>query len=230
MMAVIWGHPLSADSRGGATARPRGPRVVAHRSGVAAAGSPRERRRLSGREVVDNLRVDRRLRRRGVRHALVLHVHAPKSTSRVSLTSLLICGVPLLSVVVQRCAAARDDRGPPLPRTRRRGGRRRLSRGSGPGGGTFTWIAMMLLVCVGYTIGPMILATQLADVPGAVVTAGRRRGGPRLAALGAHALARTRLGRDVELCRHALGRLHRGGVHHLLRARQGGRVARARWS
>jgi drug/metabolite transporter (DMT)-like permease len=89
-----------------------------------------------------------------------------------SLTSLLICGVPLLSVVVQR-----------LRRGEHIETRRYLGLAIGAcgvaflvgldlSGGTLTWIAMMALVCVGYTIGPMILATKLADVPGAAVTCG----------------------------------------------------------
>ncbi len=89
-----------------------------------------------------------------------------------SLTSLLICGVPLLSVVVQR-----------LRRGEHIETRRYLGLAIGAcgvaflvgldlSGGTLTWIAMMALVCVGYTFGPMILATKLADVPGAAVTCG----------------------------------------------------------
>ncbi len=89
-----------------------------------------------------------------------------------SLTSLLICGVPLLSVVVQR-----------LRRGEHVETRRYLGLAIGAcgvaflvgldlSGGTFTWIAMMALVCVGYTFGPMILASKLADVPGAAVTCG----------------------------------------------------------
>ncbi|MGC2484630.1 MAG: DMT family transporter [Acidimicrobiales bacterium] len=89
-----------------------------------------------------------------------------------SLTSLLICGVPLLSVVVQR-----------LRRGEHIESRRYLGLAIGAfgvaflvrldlSGGTLTWIGMMALVCVGYTIGPMILATKLADVPGAAVTCG----------------------------------------------------------
>ncbi len=89
-----------------------------------------------------------------------------------SLTSLLICGVPLLSVVVQR-----------LRRGEQIESRRYLGLAVGAcgvaflvgldlSGGTFTWIAMMALVCVGYTFGPMILATKLAHVPGAAVTCG----------------------------------------------------------
>ncbi|HTT59606.1 MAG TPA: DMT family transporter [Acidimicrobiales bacterium] len=89
-----------------------------------------------------------------------------------SLTSLLICGVPLLSVVVQR-----------LRRGEHIESRRYLGLAIGAcgvaflvgldlSGGTFTWIALMALVCVGYTVGPMILATRLAHVPGAAVTCG----------------------------------------------------------
>jgi drug/metabolite transporter (DMT)-like permease len=89
-----------------------------------------------------------------------------------SLTSLLICGVPLLSVVVQRVRRGEHIES-----------RRYLGLAIGAcgvaflvgldlSGGTLTWIGMMALVCVGYTFGPMILATKLAHVPGAAVTCG----------------------------------------------------------
>ena len=39
-------------------------------------------------------------------------------------------------------------------------------------GGSFEWIAMMLAVVLGYTVGPIILATRLTHVPGPVVVAG----------------------------------------------------------
>ncbi|MBW4078509.1 MAG: DMT family transporter [Acidobacteria bacterium] len=90
-----------------------------------------------------------------------------------SLTSLLICAVPLLSVVIQR-----------LRRTKEHVSARRYT-GLGIGaigvallvglnmrGGSLTWIAMMLIVCVGYTLGPIILATKLAHIPGPVIVAG----------------------------------------------------------
>jgi drug/metabolite transporter (DMT)-like permease len=90
-----------------------------------------------------------------------------------SLTSLLICAVPLLSIAVQR-----------LRRTKEHiSGRRYLGLligavgvallvGLDLRGGSITWIGMMMIVCVGYTIGPMILATKLAHVPGPVIVAG----------------------------------------------------------
>ena len=90
-----------------------------------------------------------------------------------SLTSLLICCVPLFAVLAQR-----------LRRTEEHISRRRYL-GLGIGavgvaflvgldlrGGSITWIGLMLIVCLGYTIGPMILATKLAHVPGVVVVAG----------------------------------------------------------
>jgi drug/metabolite transporter (DMT)-like permease len=90
-----------------------------------------------------------------------------------SLTSLLICAVPLLSVAIQR-----------LRRNKEHVSARRYT-GLGIGavgvallvgldlrGGSITWLAMMLVVCVGYTVGPMILATKLAHVPGPVIVAG----------------------------------------------------------
>jgi drug/metabolite transporter (DMT)-like permease len=90
-----------------------------------------------------------------------------------SLTSLLICAVPLFSVVGQR-----------VRRTEERISPRRMAGlfvgalgvaalvGLGLRGGSFEWIAMVLVVCLGYTIGPVILATRLKEVPGVVVVAG----------------------------------------------------------
>ena len=90
-----------------------------------------------------------------------------------SLTSLLICCVPLFAVVAQR-----------IRRTEEHISHRRLL-GLGVGalgvallvgldlrGGSFTWIGFMLMVCLGYTIGPIILATKLSHVPGNVLVAG----------------------------------------------------------
>jgi drug/metabolite transporter (DMT)-like permease len=90
-----------------------------------------------------------------------------------SLTSLLICCVPLLAVLVQR-----------IRRTDERISRQRYF-GLGIGavgvallvgldlrGGSITWIAMMMIVVLGYCIGPILLATKLSHVPGVVVVAG----------------------------------------------------------
>ena len=90
-----------------------------------------------------------------------------------SLTSLLICCVPLFAVVAHR-----------LQGTHEKISRRRYF-GLGVGalgvlmlvgldlsGGSITWIGMMLIVCLGYTIGPIILATKLDHVPGIAVVAG----------------------------------------------------------
>ena len=90
-----------------------------------------------------------------------------------SLTSLLVCCVPLLAVVAQRFRKSGEHVS-----------RRRLV-GLGIGaigvaflvgldvrGGSIGPLLMMLGVCVGYTIGPIILATRLAHVPGVVVVAG----------------------------------------------------------
>lgn len=90
-----------------------------------------------------------------------------------SLTSLLICCVPLLAVLVQR-----------LRRTDEHISRRRYL-GLGIGalgvaflvgldlrGGSITWIAMLMVVVVGYCVGPIVLATKLAEVPGIAVVAG----------------------------------------------------------
>jgi drug/metabolite transporter (DMT)-like permease len=90
-----------------------------------------------------------------------------------SLTSLLICCVPLFAVLVAR-----------VRRTDEHISRRRYL-GLGIGavgvaflvgldlrGGSITWIGLMMIVCLGYCFGPMILATKLAHVPGVVVVAG----------------------------------------------------------
>lgn len=90
-----------------------------------------------------------------------------------SLTSLLICCVPLFSVIGQRIRRTEDHVEP----------RRYLGLAVGAvgvaflvgldlKGGTITWIALMMVVCVGYTIGPIILATKLKDVAGPTVVMG----------------------------------------------------------
>jgi drug/metabolite transporter (DMT)-like permease len=90
-----------------------------------------------------------------------------------SLTSLLICCVPLFAVIAQR-----------FRRTEERISRRRyLGLGIGAAGvallvgldlrgGSITWIGLMMVVCLGYCVGPIILATKLTHVPGVVVVAG----------------------------------------------------------
>lgn len=90
-----------------------------------------------------------------------------------SLTSLLICCVPLFAVLAQR-----------LRHTGEQISQRRYF-GLGIGavgvallvgldlrGGSITWIGLMMVVALGYCFGPMILATKLAHVPGVVVVAG----------------------------------------------------------
>jgi len=90
-----------------------------------------------------------------------------------SLTSLLICCVPLFSVVAQRIRRTEGHIAP----------RRYLGLGVGAlgvaflvgldlRGGTITWIAFMMVVCVGYTLGPLLLATKLKHVPGPTVAGG----------------------------------------------------------
>jgi drug/metabolite transporter (DMT)-like permease len=90
-----------------------------------------------------------------------------------SLTSLLVCIVPLFSVLAHK-ARVRDERIGP---------RRLLGLGLGTGGvvllvgldvrgGSLFWVAAMLLVAVGYSIGPIILATKLAHVPGPAIVWG----------------------------------------------------------
>lgn len=90
-----------------------------------------------------------------------------------SLTSLLICSVPLFAVVAHRVAGRHE----PISR------RRYIGLGVGALGvlmlvgldlsrGSVIWIVLMLIVCAGYTIGPMILAHRLDHVPGIAVVAG----------------------------------------------------------
>lgn len=90
-----------------------------------------------------------------------------------SLTSLLICTVPLLSVVAQRVRRTEGH----IARQRYLG----LAVGAlGVGllvgldlrGGSVTWMALMMVVCVGYTVGPIVLATKLRDVAGVTVVMG----------------------------------------------------------
>lgn len=90
-----------------------------------------------------------------------------------SLTSLLICAVPLFSVLGQRIRRTEDHIST----------RRYLGLGIGAvgvallvglnlKGGSITYIGMLLVVCLGYTIGPIILATKLTHVPGPAVVTG----------------------------------------------------------
>jgi drug/metabolite transporter (DMT)-like permease len=90
-----------------------------------------------------------------------------------SLTSLLICCVPLFAVVAQKIRRTEDAISP----------RRYLGLAIGAvgvaflvgldlKGGSLTWIGMMMLVCVGYCIGPIILATKLRGVEGPTVVMG----------------------------------------------------------
>lgn len=90
-----------------------------------------------------------------------------------SLTSLLICCVPLFAVVAHRLMGRHEQ----ISRRRYVGlivgalGVLMLV-GLDLNGGSITWIGMMLIVCLGYTVGPMILAQRLDHVPGIAVVAG----------------------------------------------------------
>ncbi len=90
-----------------------------------------------------------------------------------SLTSLIICAVPLFSVVASRFTRSHEPIG-----VRRLVGLLTgavgvtLLVGLGLRGGSLTWIGLMLLVCVGYAIGPIILATKLQSVPGPAIVCG----------------------------------------------------------
>jgi len=90
-----------------------------------------------------------------------------------SLTSLLICCVPLFSILVQRLHGPREHVA-----------KRRLAGlgvgamgvlllvGLGVNSGSVTWIGAMLVVCLGYTLGPAILAAKLTHVPGPTIVCG----------------------------------------------------------
>ncbi len=90
-----------------------------------------------------------------------------------SLTSLLICAVPLFSVLAQRFM---NNEGQISARRYVGLGLGALGVASLVGldlkGGSLTWIGLMMIICVGYTVGPIILATKLSHVPGVVVVAG----------------------------------------------------------
>jgi drug/metabolite transporter (DMT)-like permease len=90
-----------------------------------------------------------------------------------SLTSLLICAVPIFSVIGQRIRRTDSHIS-----TKRYAGLAigavgvALLVGLDLKGGSITWIGFMMVVCLGYTLGPIILATKLTHVPGPVVVAG----------------------------------------------------------
>lgn len=90
-----------------------------------------------------------------------------------SLTSLLICCVPLFSVAAQWVRRTEGHIAP----------QRYVGLGVGAlgvaflvglnvAGGSLTWIALMMIVCLGYTVGPILLATKLREVPGPTVVMG----------------------------------------------------------
>jgi drug/metabolite transporter (DMT)-like permease len=90
-----------------------------------------------------------------------------------ALTSLLICAVPLISVVAQLIRRTEDriDPGRVVGLVIGALGVAFLV-GLDLGGGSIKWIGLMMIICLGYTIGPIILATKLTHVPGFVVVAG----------------------------------------------------------
>lgn len=90
-----------------------------------------------------------------------------------SLTSLLICCVPLLSILLQRLRGTREHV------SRRRYGGLAIGAlgvvslvGLDIHHGSLEWMGAMLLVCIGYTLGPAILAHHLTEVPGIAIVAG----------------------------------------------------------
>lgn len=90
-----------------------------------------------------------------------------------SLTSLLVCTVPFLSLIYSKITKTHED----IDRRRLLGlvigaiGVVGLV-GLDVRGGNLKWIACMAVVCIGYTVGPSIMATKLSTVPGYVTVAG----------------------------------------------------------
>lgn len=90
-----------------------------------------------------------------------------------SLTSLIICGVPLVSIVFARYTSAHE----PLHLKRLTGlligaAGVALLVGLDVGHGSGPWIVVMGIVCLGYAIGPLVLSTKLSQVPGPAVVCG----------------------------------------------------------
>ena len=90
-----------------------------------------------------------------------------------SLTSLLICAVPLISVLASRFTSHHE----------RVSARRWLGLALGAvgvallvgldlSGGSLEWMALMGVVCVGYALGPLVLTLRLSQVPGVAVVCG----------------------------------------------------------
>lgn len=90
-----------------------------------------------------------------------------------SLTSLIVCAIPLFSLAVARLSGNRERIAP----------RRLFGVGLGAlgvallvgldlSGGSLKWIGLMMFVVVGYTVGPIILSRPLAHVPGPAVVCG----------------------------------------------------------
>jgi drug/metabolite transporter (DMT)-like permease len=90
-----------------------------------------------------------------------------------SLTSLIICAVPLFSIAASRFTSAHETIG-----ARRLAGLFvgaagvALLVGLDLKGGNIRWIGYMVVVCVGYAAGPLILSTKLRDVPGPAIVCG----------------------------------------------------------
>jgi len=90
-----------------------------------------------------------------------------------SLTSLIICGVPLVSIVFARYTSAHE----PLHLKRLTGlligaAGVALLVGLDVGHGSGPWIVVMGIVCLGYASGPLVLSTKLSQVPGPAVVCG----------------------------------------------------------
>ncbi|NNN03085.1 MAG: DMT family transporter [Acidimicrobiaceae bacterium] len=89
-----------------------------------------------------------------------------------SFTSLMICAVPLFTLVLSRRSSTHEKLPP----------RRLIGLFTGALGvallvgvnvhGDLRWVAMLLVVCVGYSLGPMILQHRLSEVPGPAVVFG----------------------------------------------------------
>jgi drug/metabolite transporter (DMT)-like permease len=90
-----------------------------------------------------------------------------------SFTSLVICGVPLITIFAARFTSAHEQL-----TARRISGLAIGAVGVGLlvgldlGHGAASSILMLIVVCVGYAVGPLILQTKLTEVPGPAIVCG----------------------------------------------------------
>ena len=133
-----------------------------------------------------NFCVDCHLRGGGVRHPLVLDVDVGKAHHQFAHEFAHLCGTTLRGRRPTHSPNRRPHHGP-TPR---------WASPSGPSawrswwawtsmGGSIRWIGLMMLVALGYTVGPIILATKLTHVPGPWWSPARRRSSPCVGCRGA---------------------------------------------